>query len=64
MGIEKYISCYNISRGTLEAICLSRFKSSYFGEGPWIPQTPDPQQDSEPKEQWQEQHEGDDDDDG
>lgn len=28
-----------------------------YSEGPWIPQTPDSQQDPDPKEQWQDDEE-------
>jgi hypothetical protein len=51
----------NNHQNILEINALSLFgrsSSSYFGEGPWIPQTPDSQQDTGPKELWQEEDEG------
>jgi hypothetical protein len=49
----------NTHQNILEINALSLFgrSSSYFGEGPWIPQTPDSQQDTGPKELWQEEDE-------
>jgi hypothetical protein len=50
----------NNHQNILEINALSLFgrsSSSYFGEGPWIPQTPDSQQDTGPKELWQEEDE-------
>ena len=49
----------NNDQNILEINVLNSFESSiYFGEGPWIPQTPESQQDTSPKERWQ--HEEDD----
>jgi hypothetical protein len=46
----------NNNQNILEINALSPFESSsYFAEGPWIPQTPDSQQDTGPKERWQEE---------
>lgn len=54
VSIEK-----NNNQNILEINAMSPFESSsYFGEGPWIPQTPDSQQDTGgPKERWQEEEE-------
>jgi hypothetical protein len=46
------------NQNILEINALSLFESSYFGEGPWIPQTPDSQQDTGPRERWQEDDDG------
>jgi hypothetical protein len=43
------------NQNILEINALDPFESSYFGEGPWIPQTPNSQQDTGPKERWQEE---------
>ena len=61
-----YILCVSIEKNNnnqkiLEINALSLFESSsYFGGGPWIPQTPEPQQDTGPKERWQEDDDDDD----
>jgi hypothetical protein len=36
-----------------EIIAASSIETSYSSGGPWIPQTPDSQQGSDLKEQWQ-----------
>jgi hypothetical protein len=47
-----------INNSSDSEIIASPIEVSYSGVGPWIPQTPDSQQGSDLKEQWQDEEEG------